>query len=732
MSQERIFHIGNMDCAHCAMEVEQGVAKLDGVHFVQVDFASAKMRLLGEVDESTLRQRVEALGKTLSAPPSAAQIAEQAHAQLKARGGIWGFWDYVRGRHETQLALFGSALILLTLAAQLFLGLDETSAALPYSFAMLIALYPIAKSGVRSLWMAGSFNINLLMSIAALGALFINEHLEAATVIVLFALGEALEGYTAERARDSLRSLMALKPLKAWRMGSDEQLSEVAVEALQVGDRILVKPSEAIPMDGEVLAGMSAVNQAPITGESVPVYKEAGATVYAASINGEGALTVRVTHLAQDSTLARIIHLVEQAQTSKAPAQRLIDRFAQWYTPSVFVFALMLAFLPPLLWGAPFYDTASEHGWLYRALSLLVIACPCSLVISTPVTIISAITAAARRGVLIKGGVHLESLAQVRAFAFDKTGTLTQGKPEVRQYRAVECDTRNACDKCEDVLALAASVEQYSTHPLAKAVVSYAHAQGLDGRYQAQDVQQIAGSGIIGQVKGQTVTLGNHRLFDAEHPHPAQLCAEIEQAEQDGQTTLLVCDGERVRGFIGVADAPRASSAGVLADLHSLGIHSAMLTGDNDNVAHSIGARVGIQQVYAGLLPQDKARVLDELRQHYGYVGMVGDGVNDAPALALATVGVAMGGAGSAQALEAADVALMADDLSALPYAVRLARFARRLIQQNVLISFGLKALFVVLALEGSASLWLAVAADMGVSLLVTFNGMRPLRFGTP
>ncbi|MCS6836982.1 MAG: cation-translocating P-type ATPase [Anaerolineae bacterium] len=721
---ERLYHIGNMDCAHCAQEVEQGVALLEGVDSVRVDFASARMVLVGNVDEEALRARVEALGKTLQ---SSAQAVEAA-ALHRGRGGLLGFWDYLRERSETRLALLGALGIALTFAAQVLLSLDEGAVALPYTLAMLIALAPIARSGLRVLLVMRSFNINLLMTIAALGAIFIGEHLEGATVIVLFAIGEALEGYTAERARDSLRSLIGLRPRTAWRVRG-EAVELTNVEDLALGDVILVKPGEAVPIDGQVISGQSAVNQAPITGESLPVDKSVGSPVYAASINGDSALTVRVTSLAQDSMLARVIRMVEEAQSRKAPSQRLVDQFAQWYTPAVVIVATLLAFGPPLLLSQPFYDTGDERGWLYRALSLLVIACPCSLVISTPVTIISAITAAARRGVLIKGGAFVEALAQLRALAFDKTGTLTHGLPQLTRVAALDCSGAPSCAACDDMLALAAAVEAGSAHPLARAITSAAQARHLDGRYVAEGVMQRVGAGVEGLVDGQRVTVGNHRLFDEEHPHAAELCQQIATREAEGQTAMLVCDGQRVRGYLTVADSVRSDSAEVVRQLNALGLTTVMLTGDNRAVAQAVGQQVGVAEVRAELLPQDKAEAVRQLQTRFGVVGMIGDGVNDAPALALANVGIAMGGAGSAQALEAADVALMADDLRALPFALRLARFARRLIAQNVFISFGLKALFVALAIEGSASLWAAVLADMGVSLLVTLNGVRPLRY---
>lgn len=723
MNNQQTYHIGNMDCAGCAQEVETGVARLNGVNFVQVDFISGKMTLQGNVDYAELQRRVESLGKTIALPED-----HQQGSTAPKRGGMLGFWDYMAARHETRLALFGGGLVLLTLILTL-LGLPYEFASILYTVGMVVTLYPIFKSGVNGLLINRQFTINFLMSVAAIGAILIGEYLEGATVIFLFAIGEALEGYTADRARSSIQSLMALKPTTATVLHGDQE-QVVPVEDLRIGDQILAKPGENVPMDGRVLTGSSSVNQAPITGESVPVAKTAGEEVFAGSINGEGTLTVEVTRLAADNTLSRIIQMVEEAQSVRAPSQRLVDRFASWYTPTVMMIALVVAFVPPLIFGAPFYDTPTEHGWLYRALAMLVIACPCALVISTPVTVISAITAAARKGVLIKGGAHLEALGTIRAFAFDKTGTLTEGKPTVTAYYASDCDAPSPCVHSNDVLALAAAVERRTSHPLAQAVVRAAEERELANVYAAaQDVETLAGRGVRGVVDGHTITVGSHTLFDDEFPHDEALCDQVRAAETQGQTTMLLADEQRVRGYIALADTARDTSKIVIAELNALGLETVMLTGDNPTVAQAVGAEVGVKDVRAGLLPQQKVEALQELQQRHTSVAMVGDGINDTPALAAATVGIAMGGAGSPQALETADIALMADDLSQLPFAVKLSRFARSLIQQNVVFSFGVKAIFLVLAFFGFTSLWVAILADVGTSLLVTLNGMRPLRF---
>jgi Cd2+/Zn2+-exporting ATPase len=510
----------------------------------------------------------------------------------------------------------------------------------------------------------------------------------------------------------------------------DDHEHVVPVEELALDDLILVKPGERLPADGVIASGESSIDQAPVTGESVPVYKTVGAEVFAGTINGSGALEVRVSRPTADNTINRIIRMVEEAQSVRAPSQRTVDRFARIYTPAVVVVALVVALVPPLLFNAPFYDVNGEHGWLYRALSLLVIACPCALVISTPVTVISAIAAAARRGVLIKGGAHLEALATVKAFAFDKTGTLTYGKPAVTSTRSFDCETGEACSRCDDVLALANAVERRSAHPLAHAVVTAAHERGVHTVYApAEAVESLAGRGVQGQIRGKLVTVGSHALFDAEYPHDAAFCDIVQAAEARGETTMLLSVGDKVRGYISVADEIRDESAEVVRQLRGLDQKTVMLTGDNQAVAQTVAAKVGVDDVRAELLPEDKVTAVQGLLREYDSVAMVGDGINDTPALAAATVGIAMGGAGSAQALETADVALMGDDLKQLPFALGLARFARQLIRQNVGISFAVKALILVLALFGATSLWAAILADVGTSLLVTLNGMRTVKY---
>jgi Cd2+/Zn2+-exporting ATPase len=487
-----------------------------------------------------------------------------------------------------------------------------------------------------------------------------------------------------------------------------------------------VRPGERVPMDGEVLAGRSAVDQSPITGESVPVDKEAGAEVFAGSINGHGALTLRVTRLAADNTISRIVRMVEEAQAQKAPSQRFVDVFARYYTPAVMTLAVLIAVAPPLAgWG-------SLEVWVYRALVLLVISCPCALVISTPVSIVSAVANAARAGVLIKGGAYLEAAGSLRAIAFDKTGTLTRGKPVVTDVVILNDGQTSAGAAQAEVLRLAAAVESNSEHPLARAVIAEAAARGV-AFPSATEFVALPGQGAQAMVEGRQVSIGSHVLFDSWRNHGGAVCDRVDALEAQGKTVMIVGDAAGAWGLIAVADTLRPESAATVAALKATGIAiTVMLTGDSPTVAHAIGRAVGVDEVRAGLLPQEKVAAIDELLARHGAVGMVGDGVNDAPALARATVGIAMGAAGTGVALETAHIALMSDDLSRLPYAIGLSRQARRVIQQNIGLSLVIKVGFLALALPGLATLWMAVFADMGASLIVTLNGMRLLSYKGP
>ncbi len=599
---------------------------------------------------------------------------------------------------------------------------------------------PIAHDAWRFLKINREININVLMTIAAIGAVVIGAYTEAAMVMVLFAIGEALEGYTANRARNSIRSLMQVVPNKAIRLRRHEGESveeQVKVEDLQVGDVIVAKPGERIPMDGIVRAGAYSVNQAPITGESKLIEKMAGADVFASSINGEGVLEIEVTHLASDNTISRLIKMVEEAQEKRAPSQRFIDRFAKYYTPAVVILAVLVATIPPLFFGQPFWNPdAGTFGWFYRGLAMLVVACPCALVISTPVSIISAISNAAGQGVVIKGGAYLESLSGVNAIAFDKTGTLTTGKPNVVALRSAACaeiegNPIGVCNECNDVLALASAVECRSEHPLAHAITTQAEQRGLNNQYPAAEmVQAITGKGVVGQVHNRQVFVGSHAYFDSAIPHMPDNCQAASEDARLGYTPLMVESEGRYLGTITVADTVRESSREAVAMLKKDGAeHLVMLTGDNQTVAAKIAQEVGVTDVQAELLPKNKVEAIQELQRQYGSVAMVGDGINDAPALATADVGIAIGASNNTQAMETADITLMSDNLRQLVFTFGLSRATMKTIRFNVILSIGIKIGFLILVLLGMSTMWMAVLADMGVSLLVTLNGMRLLRY---
>jgi Cd2+/Zn2+-exporting ATPase len=753
-------NITGMDCADCALTLEKGVANLEGVAECQVNFAAAKMRVSGEANRAEIVKRIKTLGY---------EVAEVGRRPVILTG--WALWRDLLRRPRNLMTLIGMFLIGLAFVAGWFHLPSPVEVGL-FALGGLAGIYSPARSGWAALRGGQGLDMNVLMTIAAIGAFAIGEYGEAATVVVLFSMGEALEGFTMERARDSIRSLAFLAPPKATVLRACNDCEEhvgpempdgsgaytsgslngkggeatpcswcgvheqtVPVETLVVGDVIIVKPGERIPMDGVVRAGRSAVNQAPITGESVLVEKNVGASVYAGTINGDGALEIEVTRLVADNTLSRLIYLVEEAQAQKTPAQRFVDKFARVYTPAVVGSAVLIAAVPPLLLGQPFFDTPDGHGWLYRALAMLVIACPCALVIATPVTVVSAIASLARRGVLIKGGAHLEALGKVQVMAFDKTGTLTHGRPELTAIACSDncCEvdrTRDPladCDDCDEMLALAAAVERRSSHPLARAVTRAAQARGLR-EFTAENVETLAGRGVQGVGNGKQIIVGSHDFVHETGLETSKFCDRVEAAEAAGQSVMLVGADNVVRGYLAVSDPLRSNGRAALAALKRIGIvRTVMLTGDNATVANAVGQELGVDEVRAGLLPQDKVTAVRALVAEHGQAAMVGDGVNDAPALAAASVGIAMGGAGTGQALETADVALMADDLSQLPAAIRVGRRAVNTIRFNICFALLIKAVFLIAAFAGTATMWMAVFADMGASLLVTLNGMRLL-----
>lgn len=588
-----------------------------------------------------------------------------------------------------------------------------------------LALLSIATGGLGTLkkgWIAlknFTLNMNFLMSIATIGAITIGQWPEAAVVIFLFALSELIETLSLERAKHAIRGLMTMTPETATLRLDGGEWVEKEVADVQVGQIARVKPGERIPLDGVVTAGGSSVNQAPITGESIPVAKAAGDPVFAGTLNERGVLEFRVTATKGHTTLDRIIRSVQEAQGQRAPTQRFVDQFARYYTPAVVVFAVLVAAVPPLLFGAAF------EPWFYKALVMLVIACPCALVISTPVTVVSGLAAAARQGILVKGGLHLENGRLIKIVALDKTGTLTHGRPVVTDVIPL---VEQAAD---DLLQLAASVDAHSEHPVAAAITS-AWQTSADGSPRLllpnASFESLTGRGAKAVIDGQQYYVSNHRQVEELGICGLHVEEVLRRLEKEGKTAVVLSTENAPLCVIGVADTVRERSAEAIRQLHALGVSSVMLTGDNQTTASAIAAQVGIDDARGNLLPEEKLAVIDELIRRYGKVGMVGDGINDAPALARASIGFAMGGAGTDTAIETADVALMDDDLRKLPRFIVLSRDTFRVLRQNITLAIGIKIVFFALALAGKATLWMAVFADMGASLIVIFNGMRLLR----
>ncbi|MGQ7959842.1 heavy metal translocating P-type ATPase [Pseudomonas sp. SP16.1] len=689
--------IEQMDCPTEERLIRDALAGLPGVGALQFNLLQRVLTVAHEADAlARVLPAIRALGFT---PQVQDETVAATPAPLAARRPWW------------PLALSGALAGAAEIAHFASLG--------PHWLVAVLAVAAIGLCGLGTYqkgWIAlknRKLNINALMSIAVTGAVLIGQWPEAAMVMVLFALAERIEAGSLERARNAIRGLMDLAPPRATVRQADGSWREVDVQAVRVGDLLRVRPGERIALDGEVIGGSSTVDQAPITGESLPVDKGVGDPLFAGTINQAGALELRVTAAARDTTLARIIHAVEQAQGARAPTQRFVDRFARIYTPAVFALALAVAVLPPLFGAGAWLE------WIYRALVLLVVACPCALVISTPVTIVSGLAAAARKGILIKGGVHLENGRQLALLALDKTGTLTHGRP-------VRTDSLGLVGGDEALHeAWAASLAARSDHPVSRALA--AHAEGRALR-EVDEFEALPGRGIRGRIDGVRLYLGNHGLLEQLGLCSPELEAQLQALERQGKSVVALCDERRALRLFAVADTLRRSSREAVAELHALGVRTCMLSGDNAHTAVAIAAQVGIDEAYGDLLPADKLAWVEARQAQGDVVGMVGDGINDAPALARAQIGFAMGAAGTDTAIETADVALMDDDLRKIPAFVRLSRHTAAILKQNIGLALGIKALFLALTLTGEASMWMAVFADMGVSLLVVFNGLRLLR----
>jgi Cd2+/Zn2+-exporting ATPase len=717
MKVER-FRIYGMDCAEEVGILKREVGPLvGGSERLAFDILNGHMTVLAGEPAVSSRAVIDAVQRT----GMRAEVWNEGETRIEEAT----FWQR-QGRTVltacSGLLLLAAVIVHAVISESLWesLGLvdEQAGRGVPLATKILFALSALAGLWVvlPKAWFALVRlrpDMNLLMTVAVLGAISLGEWFEAATVGFLFSLSLALESWSVARARRAVAALMELSPPTA-RLKETQQ--EVPAASVSLGTVVSVRPGERIPLDGRVIAGQSHVNQSPITGESVPVSKSPDDEVFAGTINGDGALEIRTTKAAGDTTLANIIRMVGEAQSRRAPSEQWVETFARYYTPLVMLLALLVLIVPPLAFGGAW------QVWFYNALVLLVIACPCALVISTPVSIVAALAAAARRGVLVKGGIFMEVPASVKAFAFDKTGTLTMGRPSVREVVPLNGHT------AEELLLRAAAMEQHSDHPLGQAIVRYAVERKIEIP-PAKSFQILPGKGASALFDGRPFWLGSHRYLEERGQETPEVHAQIEQMSSAGRTVVVIGNDEHVCGFIMLADDVRPQCRDILQQLRRQGIqHLIMLTGDNEATAREIAQSTGIDEFRAELLPEDKVAAIEGLVAQYGSVAMVGDGVNDAPALGRATMGIAMGAAGSDAALETADVALMSDDLEQIPWLVAHSRRALAIIRQNIWFSLGIKALFVVLTLAGWSSLWAAIAADMGASLLVVFNGLRLLR----
>lgn len=699
VKEKQQYRLQNLSCANCAAKFEKNVKEIPTVEDCQLNFGAAKLTVVGDV---TVEQ-LEAAG--------AFDGIKVTKAEERVKKTI-PFYQ----RKENILAGISLLFILVSLAFSMTRGEGNFLSNILYLFAILVGGVSIFKTGLRNL-MRFEFDMKTLMTIAIIGAAIIGEWQEAAIVVFLFAVSEALEAYSMNKARQSIERLMEIAPpvaLVKRAHGSHYHEVEVPTEEIAIGDLLIVKPGQKIAMDGIVVGGSSTVNQAAITGEPIPVKKDNGDEVFAGTLNEEGALEVKVSKLAADTTIAKIIHLVEEAQAEKAPSQKFVDRFAKYYTPLIMLVALLVAVIPPLF-------TGDWQQWIYQGLAVLVVGCPCALVISTPVAIVTAIGNAAKQGVLIKGGVYLEELARTQAIAFDKTGTLTKGKPEVTDIKIIKEITET------QFLRLVGTVEKSSQHPLAKAVLTKVHELQI-AMAEPVDFNSVTGKGAYATVDGMKVMVGSLHWIDSQVLLQEGVKEQAEQFARQGKSVIAAATEHEFLGIIAIADQLRSDSKQVISELARNDVKAMMLTGDAELTAAAIAEELQLTQVRASLLPADKLEAMKEFQQKYGSVAMVGDGVNDAPALAAASIGIAMGGAGTDAALETADIVLMGDNLEKIPTIIRLSKKTLSIIKQNIAFALGLKAIALLLVIPGWLTLWIAIFADMGATLLVVLNSLRLMK----
>jgi Cd2+/Zn2+-exporting ATPase len=703
MVEKKELRIKGLHCADCVEKIEKTMKPIKGIQFLKISFTTGKMEVQYEPKKISLDE-IHSKIKSLGYDILEEEIEEEKILSLTNREFLFAL---ISG-----IALFtGLCVAFVTPDPFVFtFYYDILFSDLIFVVAIIFGGYHVFKKAIAGL-LNRTFVIDSLMIIGALGAVLINEFAEGAAVLFLFSIAELLEDYSVERSRSSLKELVNLTPKVASVKFGDKYV-ETPIEDIRVGDMVLVRSGERIGVDGIVVNGHSSVDQAPITGESMPVSKKVGDTVFTGTINQEGSLEVKAAKEAKDSTLAKIVELVESAEDEKAETERFIDRFAKYYTPAVVVFAICVAIIPPLIFQWSFEE------WFYKALLLLLISCPCALALSTPISIVSGITSGAKNGALFKGGIYIEKLAKIDTFAFDKTGTLTEGKPVVTDIVPFNNHSR------ADVLRIASSLECLSEHPLGKAIVEIAEQEGL-AKECVEEFSAITGKGVTGRIESDIYVVGSMKLFDSQAL--TGLEETFEKLEDEAKTIVIVGKEDEVAGVIGISDKIRASSKPMIESLHKAGIkRTIMITGDNNRTAKAVAKKIGIDEYHAELLPQQKVAILKKIGKEKGNVAMVGDGVNDAPALATADLGIAMGVAGSDTALEVADIALMKDDLSKVPYLLRLGRKTMAVVKQNIIFAIGIKLLFAILVFPGLVTLWMAVAiGDMGVSLGVIFNALR-------
>lgn len=709
-SEKNVYRVQGFTCANCAGKFENNVKKLPGVQDAQVNFGASKIAVYGNATIEEL-EKAGAFENLKVAPEKTERQATQKEKEVKEENVPF---------YKKHSALLYSALFVVFgyLSANVN-GDENIVTALLFVASMLIGGLSLFKVGLQNL-LHLEFDMKTLMTVAVIGGAIIGEWAEVAIVVILFAISEALERFSMDKARQSIRSLMDIAPKEALIRRNGQEIM-IHVDDIAVGDIMIVKPGQKIAMDGVVVSGHSAVNQAAITGESVPVAKTVDDEVFAGTLNEEGLLEVKITKLVEDTTISKIIHLVEEAQGERAPSQAFVDKFAKYYTPIIMIIAAIVAIVPPLLFDG------SWETWVYQGLAVLVVGCPCALVISTPISIVSAIGNAAKKGVLIKGGVYLEEMGALKAIAFDKTGTLTKGVPVVTDFQVLNKQVNE-----NEMLSIITALEYRSQHPLASAIMKKAEEENISySDVVVENFSSITGKGIKGNVTGKTYYIGSPKLFKelSASNFDKNLEENVTNLQNQGKTAMVVGTDKEILAVIAVADEVRESSKEIIQKLHQLGIKKTiMLTGDNKGTANAIGSHVGVSEIQAELMPEDKLNYIKQMRSEYGNVAMVGDGVNDAPALAASTVGIAMGGAGTDTALETADVALMGDDLRKLPFTVKLSRKSLNIIKANITFAICIKLIALLLVIPGWLTLWIAILSDMGATLLVALNGLRLMR----